>query len=118
METIYLADAQEIVLALDLHYDLSSAGELLDTYPSPHNDVDEDEIGRREQENARRVEAYEEAYLATLRKIGAERHVTIYVGHQGQETSTFLDVAYGYTLENSIWQEAHDRTPLPWIEKD
>lgn len=116
MELIYRADAREIVLALDLRTDLADAGELLNTYPANEPDLTDEEIDRREEENARRVDLFEAAYLASLREVAAEEHVTVYVGDVTNETETPLDDSgrASSILEHRIWQAAHDRTALPW----
>lgn len=113
MELIHSADARELVLALDLRYDLDTAGELIDTYPSNlPDDITDEEIDRRERENDRRVEAFYDAFIANLAAIGAEQHLTIYVGDVSEATRTPVDDSDpdGETWEGRVWQQAHDRT--------
>lgn len=114
MRLIHRADPREIVLELDLRYDLQSAGELLDTYGNLGPLTDE-EVEDRERENERRVELFEEAYLRSLAEVAAEEHVTVYVGDCTNATRTVPDPNRDdLTLERQIWQAAHDRTALPW----
>jgi hypothetical protein len=114
MRLIHRAEPYEIVLELDLRHDLDIAGELLDTYGNLEP-IDDDEYDRRERENERRVELFEEAYLKSLAEVAAEEHVTVYVGDCTNATRTVLDPNRDdLTLENRIWQAAHDRTALPW----
>lgn len=110
MDLIYQAEPREIVLALDLEYDLGAAGLLLDTYGND-GPLTDTEVESRRAENSRRVAEFEASFLDTLRTIGAERRVTIYVGDQRGATSTVIN-GDGDTLEREIWQEAHNRTPV------
>lgn len=122
MELIHHAPhAPEIVIQIDLHWDLQAAGLLLDNFdPGPLSD---DEYDRREAENARRVGLFEAAYLETLRKIGTERNLAIWTTtHPGDVTRTVSDATRGgdvETVERAVWQEAHDRTPAEplWAEQ-
>lgn len=122
MDLIHSAGADtELVIQLDAHYDLQSAGLLLDTYGN-EGPISDEEYDRREVENARRVELFEASYRRTLAEIGQERGLTIYLGAASEVTSTPTgergEDAGGDTLERQVWQEAHDRTPAEplWAE--
>lgn len=109
MDLIHSADARELVIALDARYDLMAAGLLL-----PGDTDDEDA------ENDRRIELYQAAYRETLQKIGAEEHLTIYLGDDSEATRTPkpTHTLEDDTWERQVWQEAHDRTPADslWTE--
>jgi hypothetical protein len=120
MQLIHSAEARELVIELDLSYDLQIAGELLDTYGN-FEDLTDDEIERREVENERRVDLFINAYLMTLRQIGAEQHLTIYLGDVSEVTRTPVDPEGDDdtdTWERRVWQEAHDRTPAGSLWQD
>jgi hypothetical protein len=117
MELIYRAEPREIVLDLDLRTDLADAGLLLDTYGNLGPLTDE-EVEERERENERRVELFEEAYRKSLAEVAAKNNVTVWIGDCTNATRTVLSERRDDTLERWIWQDAHDLTPLPWVEQD
>lgn len=107
-----------VVIYLDALHDLSAVGLMLDTHSNTET-LDGEEVERREAENARRVQLFEEAYASTLSAVGREQGLTVYLETRDESAATSTPTGdNGDTLERLIWQEAHDRTPVARADAD